>query len=103
MIGTTYRRHISLRHDRYQSSTSDQHHATYLIDKSFPPKITSCHITTLQRILSIPLVTLGMQDILSQIQITFSHDIEFTRICVRTDHTLSFILGHVTVYPLPLD
>jgi hypothetical protein len=37
MIGTTYRRHISLRHDRYQSSTSDQHHATYLIDKSFPP------------------------------------------------------------------
>jgi hypothetical protein len=44
MIGTTYRRHTSLRHDRYQSSTSDQHHATYLIDKSFPPK--SHHATS---------------------------------------------------------
>jgi hypothetical protein len=44
LIGTTYRRHVSLRHDRYQSSTSDQHHATYLIDKSFPPK--SHHATS---------------------------------------------------------
>jgi hypothetical protein len=37
MIGSTYRRHVSLRHGRYQLSTSDQRHATYLVAKSFPP------------------------------------------------------------------
>jgi DDE superfamily endonuclease len=44
LIGTTYRRHVSLRHERHQSSISDRNHATYLIDKSFPPK--SYHVTS---------------------------------------------------------
>jgi hypothetical protein len=66
------------------------------------PRITSCHITALQRIHSTPLVTPSKRDILSQIQITLSRDTEFTDTCMRTHHTLVFILGHVTVYPLPI-
>jgi hypothetical protein len=39
---------------------------------------------------------------LSQIQITLSRDTKFTHTCMRTHHPLVFILGHVTVYPLPI-
>jgi hypothetical protein len=98
-MGSTYRHHISLRHDRYQLFTSDLHQAPYLIAKSFPP-ITSCHITTFQRIHSIPGVTPSMEGILSQIQITLSDDTKFTPTYMTPDHTLIFMLRQVTVYPL---
>jgi hypothetical protein len=39
---------------------------------------------------------------LSQIQIKLSRDTKFRYTCMRTHHTLVFILGHVTVYPLPI-
>jgi hypothetical protein len=66
------------------------------------PQITSCHITALQRIHSIHLVTPSKPGILSQIQITLSCDTKFTHTCMRTDHALVFILRHVTVHPLPI-
>jgi hypothetical protein len=56
----------------------------------------------LQRIHSTPLVTPSKQDILSRIQITLSRDTKFTHTCMRTHHTLVFILRHVTVFPLPI-
>jgi hypothetical protein len=53
LIGSTYRRHVSLRHGRYQLSTSDKHHATYLVAKSFP----SNHIMPHHRIATYPFNT----------------------------------------------
>jgi hypothetical protein len=69
---------------------------------NYPRQTTSCNITALQRIHSTPLVTPSKQDILSQIQITLSHDTKFTHTCMRTDHTLVFTLRLVTVHPLPI-
>jgi hypothetical protein len=58
----------------------------------------------LQRILSIPLVTPGMQDILSQIQITFSHDIHsWTRHCIPSSVRLvASSIRHVAPQDLPV-
>jgi hypothetical protein len=53
LIGSTYRRHVSLRHGRYQLSTSDQPHSTYLVAKSFPPN----HIMPHHRIAKCPFNT----------------------------------------------